>query len=436
MAVETEHAHFLTPGATGDATHTFANMTNKPVALIFYTTGTTNANLDTAEAELITGIGIGTQNSTGANDDQYAIGQFSQDNVGTSSCFNRHSNVEVITIIDSAGALVAEGNLKSTAAGSPSSFVITWMTVPGTAIEFHVWAVAGTDMVDAVVGTFNADTATGNRDITNIGLSDGGAPDMVFFLTSQSGSTSNAPPFTANANAGLTIGGMMDNNGAFGFSYVAEDNVATSNTQTLASAAYRVLSVKGGVTAGTYSHQYVGMLPDGFRINTVDAAAIAFPIFYLAIRGGNWNRVGLVAPNTGTVPFNLSYDNDDDFTPRGFLALAENTARDSLGIGGSSSAGGIVDGATGVADLDGQGTTITAHRMTVDSCVLVIDAGGTVQWEANTASYDAGGGGSGGVTLTWTTRQGSGGDAVNLIMVGDGGSAPPTARRRQNVAVI
>lgn len=440
MAVETEFKTFLCPTSTGNQTHTFISITTRPVAVLVFAANTVAANLDTNEANLDYTVGIGTKNSSGSggSEKQYAIGQFSEDNVGTSICVNRHTDEEIFTLVDNAGAVIAEGHLVSTAAGSgagKSSIVINWTTAPGTAIQFHVWAIAGADMVDAVVGSFDADTATGNRDITNIGLSDGGAPDCVIFLTSQSGSSDNDPPNTnADSNTGITIGVMLDNNGAASFSRASEDNVGTSNTLSAAVGAFSVMSIKSGTPALTYSHDYVAMLPDGFRINTVDEAAVAFRIFYLAIRGGKWNRTAAVAPtSTGT----QDHDNDDDFTPRGYLALAENSAgtRTCIGIGASSNNSGIVEGAISFADADNQATTNNAHRMTIDSVALVLNGAGALHWEANTSTYNTSGS-PGGITLDFTTVQGSGGDAVNLIQVGDGVGAPPTGRRRQNIAVF
>ena len=434
MAVETEHKTFTSPTSTGEQTYTFRDITNQPIALFFHTTQTIAADIDTAENDLIMCIGFGTKNSTaggsppGTAAGQYATCSFAEGNVDVTSCNFRVTDEAVITIIDTSGNLIAQATLKSTAAGSPSSFVLNWTTAPGTAFEFHVWAVAGADIVDAVVGHFFADTAEGNRDITNIGLSDGGVPDAVFLLTGASDASSPPPPGTVTTVASqFTIGVMLENQGAAGASYFSVDDVDTSDSASLSTSTFSVLSTKSGSPAVSYKHEYVSMLTDGFRIKTTNASSAGFRVYYMAIRGGKWNRTGHLAP-TSTGP--QDYDTDDDFTPRGFFAWTELTARSAIGIGTSSNNGGVVEGASAMGDRDGLDISSTGRRMTIDSVALVISRF-NLQWEAVTSSYKTSS--PRGITLNWTTVQGSGGDAVSLIMVGDGKSAPTPGRRRHGV---
>lgn len=201
MAVKVGTFAKSTAAASVDQAITGAGFT--PMALLLWTAGCTD--LDTYTAGVIYAFGM-----TGEDKGGGAIAFAAADAAATSTVQSRQA-AKALTIIDSAGNLLAECVVKT---WDSSGVTLTWTTNNASAYTIHYMLLGGADLTEAYVKQYLIATGTTGTDVGVTGV--GFQPDAAIHSTIWAGSTADQTIASAQPSIGvqmpstvsLNVGGM------------------------------------------------------------------------------------------------------------------------------------------------------------------------------------------------------------------------------------
>lgn len=247
-------------------------------------------------------------------------------------------------------------------------------------------ALAGSDLTNRLVGSITVPTSTGNQTVTT-----GFQPDIVILVSSGGTTASNRAKtmgvLTPDASwtAGLGVG----------------LNTFTKSRVFEAGAALKVVDSDGTVLARC---TYVSRSATGFTINWSTAPATGFPVYYLAMAGGQW-KVGTFAKSDNTsTPVSQSITGIG-FTPVAALfGSSMGTNSDgTVDTGSAQAAMGTADGTREGSYFstatDNGSTSSNYERSTVGKAIVLGDTGAATILAAADCAFS-----SDQIDLTWTTN--------------------------------
>ena len=384
MALKFENGVITAPAAIGQQTYSLADTGFGTVAAILLF-----ATYETAEADT-NGHGIfcqGLGSYRGAVAQQWCNYIFDVDAAGSSDTARGASATAIMRgfsastpTVDFSAALVSLGT---------AQFVLDWTDVPASLIKVHYVALGGSDVTDAMVGTFDGGTGTPpyNEDVTVV--AGFGKPDLLFGI------------------GALRAAALGDSAGHWNLFFGVGNGTDQGFTAMFAEDGRPSMEVAARQETGIFAYQWAADTvasmnaslaakadwpTDGFRlvhqVNAQDAALSGF----LALRGTFTAVIGSgLAPITGTLP--VIQDLAVGQTPRGAIffhnSLAAFTgeliASADLGTYGIGVLDGTHEGWEGVGQDDAAATSI-AHRHHSESKAVKMftpGAAGTLQSEAD-----------------------------------------------------
>lgn len=244
-----------------------------PKAVIFW--WTRQNSLDESAS---TRIGYGFATNYGGTFQNRGVAFASDDNAGTSNSGRRRSETYSIIILSNGNPTLAAQ--ASVTGFNNDGFVINWHTNENRQDIIHYIALGGDDLVNARAGTFSLTTSSGTQDETSVGFQ----PNFAIFLWTF---TETADTNTAHAEVGM--GFAMSSTKRAALVAVSEDDRNTMDTwrQQRTDACILLLDpTSGRQDAIVDFSQFLG---NGFRVNKNDPPTSAMPIFYLALKGGNYD---------------------------------------------------------------------------------------------------------------------------------------------------
>lgn len=380
MALSAKVSNIVNPGATGaQATNTVGF---QPKALLFFG-GRHTATGELADVHWQTGIA-----GTAAEDINFY-----------------HNSDDVVAASDVVRSFLTNTILKTTVAGAATAATtatLTSMDVSGFTLNFTAraaneitsyLALGGDLITDAVAGTLQLNTVTGNQSVTTLSFQ----PDIVFFFTSLISSGTG----TANNQSAYCIGAATSSSDRWYATFSAQNAQAAANTHRGFSNT-KCLAVQN-VTTNSLSAEadFVSMDSNGFTIN-ITTSATSYQVGYLAIRGGNWKAGTFQQPNNTTGNYSVS---GLGFKPSG--ALFASTGMTATGV--DENALFTMGAATSsserqsywVGDLDASLDMVAKSHYKTDKVIQFrtpVSTGSTLNAEADYVSND-----SDGFTINWTT---------------------------------
>jgi hypothetical protein len=212
----------------------------------------------------------------------------SDDGVGSSRAGRRRSETYCVILLSS--GTPALGAQASVTGFDNDGFVLNWQTNEARADIVHFIALGGSDLNAARAGSFNLATGTGTQDIAGVGFQ----PEFAVFLWTF---TEALDVSTADAEVGLGFAVSSAKRGAMVSVSVDSQNFMVTRQQQRTDSCILLLNpATGGQDAIADFTQF---LADGFRVSKSDAPAVSTPVFYLALKGGDYD-VGSFTSATAT----------------------------------------------------------------------------------------------------------------------------------------
>ncbi len=340
-----------------------------------------------------------------------------EDNVTTTDSSRVVSNVECLHLQSpgSTGTIRVIADLVSLDA---DGFTIDITTAPGSAHRVGYLALAGDDLTNVAIGTFNPSGSTGNQAVTGIGFQ----PDAMLLLH-------NGTNVAAGAVTEHTLGfGWAVSTSERGWIGTASDNGAgTSDTfrRQQTDTCIGDLNFSGGTLSGLAD--FVSFDADGFTVNWSTAGASGDDYIYIAFKGGQY-AAGSLTTQTSTGNFS---ETGVGFLPSaGIFASFCNAASASTVAGLEMSVGIATSSAErfvvgGVAE-DAQGTT-DADQFQDDALVYQnYDFAQALEGSIDLVSFDADG-----FTLDQVDADPSGNEMIYFVIGAAAGGVPVLRRRRE-----
>jgi hypothetical protein len=259
--------------ATSVGSQTITGVGFLPKVIIFWWTRQTSYG---ELAGISMGYGFAT-NYTGVYQNR-GVAFASNDAAGSSVSGRRRSDAYSIIILSS--GTPALGAQASVTAYNNDGFSLDWQANEARADIIHFVALGGSDLTAASTGSFDLVTGTGTQDITGVGFQ----PDFVMFLWTF---TEAVDTNNAHAEVGLGLAASSTKRGAIvANSEDGRNNMDTWQQQRTDSCILLLNPTNGGQDAIVDFSQF---LADGFRLSKSDGPADDTPIFYLALKGGEYD---------------------------------------------------------------------------------------------------------------------------------------------------
>lgn len=373
------------PASTG--TQAITGLGFQPKAILFFGV---NKSADGAAASFEYTLGI----STGAANNDRSLGGFSEDALTTSDAGSQIENrttstVEACIYLRDVGTTeLLRAHIDSFDA---DGFTLDWLTVT-SGIDVHFIALGGADLTDVFSGKLNASTSTGNVGYTGVGFQ----PDCVIFLDSGLAADNGTGSHVVHS-----LGVALSSTARWAVGGTSRSAVATSNTSRIQTTG-KCISATDLFSGVEHEADLVSMDADGFTLNWTNAAAGAYRVPYLALKGGQY-AVGSDTQNTST---GTKATTGVGFTPAGLMLASFNAAaaagrqdhhRKSIGVAASTTSRRCIF----LGDQNGVGTTNASQDSDTAAVIKMMTESGatpTLDAEADLSSLDADG-----FTLNWTT---------------------------------
>jgi hypothetical protein len=169
--------------------------------------------------------------------------------------------------------------------------VLTFSTQPVSAWIIHYILIGGADVTNTFVGKFKVAVATGAQNITGVGFQ----PDFVFLIGASSSDTTNTH---TRVSMGMAVSAAKQ----WAWSGAVTDVATTSATVNGMSVLHSDAVLIGQTTANVddYVAAFTASTADGYDINVTNAAPANQDVYYLAIKGGQWDAGVQAKPATAT----------------------------------------------------------------------------------------------------------------------------------------
>ena len=282
MALSAKASNFALNTSTGNQAVTGVGFLPK-IVLFFASENTVDGIM--ADQNICIGAGISsTERAMATANDE--------DNVTPADATRVVSNVECLHMM-SAGSAGTVRFIADFVSLDADGFTIDITTAPGSASRVGYLALAGDDLTDIAIGTFNPSGSTGNQAVTGVGF----LPDAILLL-----------------HTGIDIAAGATSEHTFGFGWAvstserawvgtASDNGATPSDvfrRQQTDTCIGDLSFSGGSLTGLAD--FVSFDADGFTVNWSTAGESGDDYVYVAFRGGQY-AAGNLTTQTSTGNF-------------------------------------------------------------------------------------------------------------------------------------
>jgi hypothetical protein len=369
------HAFAATTGTTSTVV---TGIGFQPKAIIFVV-----VIRSTNDSSSAAGSGIGVGFTDGTNHRYAAVA--GANGVATSDTARGTSATKCIGLVNSNATLLNE----ATCTFDSDGFTLTWNSNPAIAYRIIAYCFGGTDITNVAVGTATMLTSTGSLDV-NVGF----VGDVAFFLTGNR----NGEGLSTDAFLGFGVACSASKECAF--SIGTQDGATMSST---VNAAHWITSdscihglTNGGVA--DFEADFVSFDQGGggntFRLNFSNAAAALFSLFYLVIKGGQWDCGTQAKPTTAVAQSVTGMA----FQPTILgLGITPATALDTIGVQALFSVGGATSTSTEIAIYQYHNDAInTVYETGVYSSKCLLTDLANTQEKADFTSFN-----SDGWTITW-----------------------------------
>lgn len=372
----------------------------KPEALILYTTGQTSSGFADGY-----NFAIGFSNGTVSR----SIG-IASDDAASSSNAGRAFGSKILKIVGSGNpTIAAEADLTSVTNGT---FTINWTTNDANPTLIHYVAVGGTNVTNAFVSSFAASTTTGPQSVTGLGFK----PDLIVFMHAASTSETSTA-----SNGYMSLGFATSHTKRSSIAVTSEDGRATMDTWALQRTDRAIVGLNPGTGAITAQADLNSIVTDGFILNWKQALSSADRIYYLALKGGQYD-VGNFNKTTSSAPVTQSISGIG-FQPKGLLLSSfntvSNTAVQSNNRFSFSATDANNNGTTWAGDSDNVANSITAHSEITNKVIRLATEQASGSSSVTNAEASMQPFSSDGFTLNWSTN-----DAIakQILYVAFGGN--------------
>jgi len=303
----------------------------------------------------------------------------------------------ILILNDGAPSLVAEAEITSFDA---DGFTLDWITNEPRADIIHYVALGGSDLTNAIAGSFQKTLGPGIQTVTGVGFQ----PEFVMFLSANAATV--GAPGDPHGKANLGFAASPSSRASMGV--LLEDATLIRNTWVYARSdrAFVELNNSGGEETRI---ELASFDPDGFTLNKEVNTASGQYIHYLALRGGRY-RVGNFLKTSAFPGPTTQSVSGVGFQPTGLIAMSrsangappgvpENEGRISFGA-----ADGVSQGATWWHDDNGANPVEAFERTTTSELVVLSfqssapyapgsfntfnPDGFTLDWNPNSATTD------------------------------------------------
>jgi hypothetical protein len=373
--------------------------------------------------------------TTGTNQRQslgFASGPSQQRAIGWSSANNSTPNTNAARIDSDQHVFrqIAEGGAAHTSIQlktlDANGFTYTYVDSTSGDYPIHGLALGGTDITDVYVGTVNTPATATTVNVTAPNFT----PDIVLFMTA-GGTVTGMNQFSGTGSR-IAFGAASSNARRATISTASRDitaaTVSDTGRRSHSAKAIQMLSVDETTNVSTVvlEADLSQKLSTGFQLSFSVVPTTQQPIFYMAIKGGQWDVGTISSPaSTGTQSYTTQ------FQPKGLMLFSSLVGTNnvsathsilSLGAGTSSSAQGVTtyhdeDGVLPTWAIRGSSTTsILKHIQPTDALGAFV-----VNREAALQSF-----GATNFTLNWTNTTESTAAQIHAIVMGDNAAAAPT----------
>ncbi|HLE34796.1 MAG TPA: hypothetical protein VI698_02795, partial [Nitrososphaerales archaeon] len=275
-------------------------------------------------------------------------------------------------------------------------FAINWTKNSPVNSTINYLALGGVDLTDVKVGSFKANNVTGEQIVSDVGFE----PDFLMFMHAHRATEAGKAP-----HAYMSYGFAKSSTERAAIAVTSVDAEPVSDTHRLQRTDRAILSLAPGSGTIDAEADFVSMNSDGFSIDWIDPPKNKDPVYYLALRGGNYD-VGSFDSPIIEVPQSIT---GVGFEPKGVLLTSygrsaslsvQNDNRISLGVAHASGDGN--EQAIWTVDRDTADTTITARSSVTTQVIRFAteNTNGTasiIRVEADLQSFDPDG-----FTVNWT----------------------------------
>ena len=347
-----------------------------PKAIIPFATNST-ATEDTLDPHGVISYGF----SDGTNHKSVWAG--SQDNVSTDSNANRYANSSKVIMIRDVtdGSLDAEAELSTF---DSDGFTLNWTTNTTSAQHIKYIAIGGGANISAEVGSFTQKTSTGSQSVST-GLSNA---NFAMFL-----GTGITTEDSLAAECQIALG-MATSSTREGLTTItSEDATATiSNSQRYQRTDRCFAFVAQDSTTIQGECDFTNFTASGFDLNWSTSDGTARDIYYLTIKGGQWQVGNGTSASSAVPPVVKTFSTD--FQPKGMGLFSYNQAAlttvrvtASMSIGASD---GTDDMGIAVLDLDANDPTDTAKYSSSTKCHAALSSTSATFTEGELDSFNSG----------------------------------------------
>lgn len=260
-------------------------------------------------------------------------------------------------------------------------FTIEITNAPGSAQRVGFMALGGDDLTNVFIGNTAMNTVTGNQSFTGVGSQ---SDAIMFFMNKRTSSGSSS-------HLHQSIGFAVSPTKRGSLASFSRNGQATSDT-----ARYQVTDkcIVGLSNSGSIflEADFVSFDADGFTLDIVDAPSTADLLFYVALRGGQYD-VGSFTTETSIGEFSIT---GVGFTPSGLFLSSFLNSASAVVVGDNEISLGVVSSpterfATGVSDEDGEVTTDADSYSNDARVYLNYDLNQALQGDIDFTSFDADG---------------------------------------------
>ncbi|MGH9922531.1 MAG: cadherin-like domain-containing protein, partial [Nitrososphaerales archaeon] len=356
----------------------------EPKALLLFTTGQNNTGFDDVYSFA---MGFSDGNSS------RSIGVYSKDDAETSNAGRAHGKQVLRILGTGTPSIAAQANL---ADFHGDGFAINWTKNSPANSTINYLVLGGVNLTDVKVGSFKANNVTGQQIVSGVGFE----PDLVMFMHAHRATEAGMAP-----NAYMSYGFAKSPTERAAIAVTSVDAEPVSDTKRLQRTDRAIVSLAPGSGTIDAEADFDSMNPDGFTIDWINAPTKTDRVYYLALRGGNYD-VGSFDSSILEIPQSVT---GVGFEPKGLILTSfgrsavssvQSDNRISLGIAHDSGDGN--ERTIWTVDRDIAGATITARSSDISKVIRFAteNSNGTasiIRTEADLQSFDPDG-----FTVSWT----------------------------------
>ena len=305
MAIQTFVDTFdITTAAIG-TTFTRTGYGFQPKALLLFCTGRSGSSDAVGSQSVRYSVGFATSPT-----DRRVMTMLSDDALATTDAGCNNSIAAAMAIISTGTSIAGQLDLQSVDADGVTFIIDAVFFVP---VRVTVWALGGTDITNAISGTFNSPITTGT---VSTAVTGNFQPDVVFFVLRGGSSTIGR----------LSLGYARSASQQGVVSVRSQDGQVTTNTARYATASECIGLLHTDATV-LLRAALVQMTTTGFQLNWSAVEASGRAVSYLALKGGLWHGFD-AATRTDSTAFSVS---GLGFQSRGLLVASCGTVAQTPG---------------------------------------------------------------------------------------------------------